>query len=969
MALITQRRTTSAESPSMDWLDALISTVGVVSTLTEAPLPWVSAATEVVLTLLKRIKSSLQNAEDLKDLACSIVDFVVLFRDSTIQHTGVSSDSSRENPFKQTCIEFTNTLTTILNELNTMKNRDKNWLKKYLKAESIGRKIARHKDSLRHIQDQLTTRAAVETGFYLPLIKDDLSSHRVEFREHFQELKSHIVGDYYRGQFRILKRGDLHLIQQHAVNREYVVEIQTTGLVSTQKLTKRQRRHRRFYGDFHVNLKESVECIVSVANVFEGRDKRVVRQYRGPESAAAHETQRFEQDLDFYEKTMHPNIAQVFAVLPDVHSIVFHDDTTVHLQDYLKNIPSSVDRFITEFRISLEEYFKTKPYSVVNTYHYLVERYDCLGFHSGQVSLAFGGSGISRVVDASYRKFIVGGLHRYPLDRIPIIENSDLFNKKMSTHVRPLSLLPMLYAAIEVVKDLAWERSHYIHLGAKPYETPLPGWGCIYTAIPNGVKKIAQLPLCHGPDINSRQRIRFRWYGGRMTRIRGWTRCEVLSPKEFSLIAHPVREPKTRADIILSQIHRLALLTGAHEDDLQYADHISFSLQYRRKRPRSDTTRLVGLAGTFMSENHDPMDGRTKERAYVFIRDVEINIYDDTSLLTTPELYWASDPEGVVRWTEEELTEYLAAWDLQTSDLILKAWYRSYCWDKEDLDALREAHQLCGLDPDSDEIAKALGHPILEVKPTFIPEDILAPRPDSEENEDVYRKNSGSNVETRPGTQNLQSSIVEVDDTEIIPVPMNRIASGNSSSQSPCASDNTSGAMMPEDQCTVLENAREPVESKQGADSSNHPIAEVLEANRYYKEVCEQNTATSNKASTAQDRLESCPPSDDVILDDPEVTQSEIGPLESSSPSVSSTEECPPPVASMEEVSASKTYGATEQICQSEIQASACRKLLKKLFLIFSPIFILGVLIGIIFTLAYHSPYLVIPKISVHVEF
>lgn len=133
-----------------------------------------------------------------------------------------------------------------------------------------------------------------------------------------------------------------------------------------------------------------------------------------------------------------------------------------------------------------------------------------------------------------------------------------------------------------------------------------------------------------------------------------------------------------------------------------------------------DTTESIGLAGTFLSENHYHMDGK-KQKAYIFIRDMEVDIYNDKSVLTVSEMYWSSDPTGRVRWTEEELGQYLAAWDLQTDDLRLRACCTSYGWEKEHLDVLREAHQLFGFNPDSDEMAKALGYPILEMKPTFIP--------------------------------------------------------------------------------------------------------------------------------------------------------------------------------------------------------------------------------------------------------
>ncbi|KAJ7735154.1 hypothetical protein B0H16DRAFT_133446 [Mycena metata] len=71
--------------------------------------------------------------------------------------------------------------------------------------------------------------------------------------------------------------------------------------------------------------------------------------------------------------------------------------------------------------------------------------------------------------------------------------------------------------------------------------------------------------------------------------------------------------------------------------------------------------------------------------------------------------YWSHDPFGVVRLSPEEAEE--AGFPLIT----LRLWVSGQCWDSIDYAELWKFHQAKGFAPDSQEIARYLGHPLYQL--------------------------------------------------------------------------------------------------------------------------------------------------------------------------------------------------------------------------------------------------------------
>lgn len=152
-------------------------------------------------------------------------------------------------------------------------------------------------------------------------------------------------------------------------------------------------------------------------------------------------------------------------------------------------------------------------------------------------------------------------------------------------------------------------------------------------------------------------------------------------------------------------------------------EQVDFWLKFRPRRKIDRAPDSLGLADTFMSQNEDDTGSRPK--VYVFVGDVTVDLRKDgTTTLTVPEIYWSSDPNGRARWSAEELGRYLDAWDLKPSDLTIEPGMTLSFWTPSHLSALHQMHKSCGFDPDSDEMAKAMGFPILELNPDYTPKII-----------------------------------------------------------------------------------------------------------------------------------------------------------------------------------------------------------------------------------------------------
>ncbi|KAJ7223410.1 hypothetical protein GGX14DRAFT_658087, partial [Mycena pura] len=86
-------------------------------------------------------------------------------------------------------------------------------------------------------------------------------------------------------------------------------------------------------------------------------------------------------------------------------------------------------------------------------------------------------------------------------------------------------------------------------------------------------------------------------------------------------------------------------------------------------------------------------------------------LLDDSTVLQHLDsvAYWSLDPAGIERLSAEDAKDL----GFPAIELKMKVW--GQYWDDSVYDGLREFHQAKGFDPDSQDVARQLGHPLYEV--------------------------------------------------------------------------------------------------------------------------------------------------------------------------------------------------------------------------------------------------------------
>ncbi|KAJ7724765.1 hypothetical protein B0H16DRAFT_1736513 [Mycena metata] len=120
-------------------------------------------------------------------------------------------------------------------------------------------------------------------------------------------------------------------------------------------------------------------------------------------------------------------------------------------------------------------------------------------------------------------------------------------------------------------------------------------------------------------------------------------------------------------------------------------------------------TKFVGftLWGTSMTDA--PTD-----QVYLFLFPPKVNFvagqFTATNLEDSKKYYWSLDPAGLDRLTHEVAEDF----GLPTLQFSVEVYWRR--WDRSDPDIIREFHAAKGFDPDSQDVAIAMGYPLVDVK-------------------------------------------------------------------------------------------------------------------------------------------------------------------------------------------------------------------------------------------------------------
>ncbi|KAF7340340.1 Reverse transcriptase-RNase H-integrase [Mycena venus] len=147
-------------------------------------------------------------------------------------------------------------------------------------------------------------------------------------------------------------------------------------------------------------------------------------------------------------------------------------------------------------------------------------------------------------------------------------------------------------------------------------------------------------------------------------------------------------------------------------------------------------TQLDGftLQGTFMTN-------APQHQVYLFLFPPQVELVDGQFIIMNPndseKYYWSFDPTGL-----EQLTHEMAE---DIGLLTPQFFVRVIGWkgDESTLDMIREFHAAKGFDPDSQDVAIAMGYPLVDIKDIQkrardLTGKHFADCPDDEDNEEIY---------------------------------------------------------------------------------------------------------------------------------------------------------------------------------------------------------------------------------------
>ncbi|KAJ7826352.1 hypothetical protein B0H13DRAFT_317606 [Mycena leptocephala] len=113
------------------------------------------------------------------------------------------------------------------------------------------------------------------------------------------------------------------------------------------------------------------------------------------------------------------------------------------------------------------------------------------------------------------------------------------------------------------------------------------------------------------------------------------------------------------------------------------------------------------LQGTFMADA--PTD-----KVYLFLFTPQVDIVDNLLTVTNPpdteKYYWAFDPAGLNRLTHGMAEDF----GLPTVEFSIDLWGGK--WDEHDYDMIREFHVAKGFDPYTQDVAIAMGYPLIDIE-------------------------------------------------------------------------------------------------------------------------------------------------------------------------------------------------------------------------------------------------------------
>jgi hypothetical protein len=108
------------------------------------------------------------------------------------------------------------------------------------------------------------------------------------------------------------------------------------------------------------------------------------------------------------------------------------------------------------------------------------------------------------------------------------------------------------------------------------------------------------------------------------------------------------------------------------------------------------------------------MAGAPTDKVYLFLFPPQVDVVDNLITVTNPpdteKYYWAFDPAGLNRLTHDVAEDFgLPTVEFSTELLGGR-------WEKRDYDMVRNFHIAKGFDPYTQDVAIAMGHPLIDIE-------------------------------------------------------------------------------------------------------------------------------------------------------------------------------------------------------------------------------------------------------------
>ncbi|KAK0438330.1 uncharacterized protein EV420DRAFT_1651475 [Desarmillaria tabescens] len=256
-----------------------------------APFPYIKGLANVAVVLLELLEKADKNNADLIHLSNSLSNTLVVVRDTVIAH----GESSAQH-FREFCVEVTNYLATVLNDLNSIKrSKYTRGIRQYLQTNDICDKIDEYKQRIRVTTE--TRFIASEVNDYSIAIEDALRTLRHDLYDIHEETRTRC--------------------RRRALYQDQIYEIMPCDISMKQEVFKHTHEHLM-----------SVDIIDYYSEVDTSASPKLVRVYRARRGSEVQAVKMLYDDLHQFLSLRHPNIPQLFGVCTSSSfpALIFHQN-------------------------------------------------------------------------------------------------------------------------------------------------------------------------------------------------------------------------------------------------------------------------------------------------------------------------------------------------------------------------------------------------------------------------------------------------------------------------------------------------------------------------------------------------------------------------------------------------------------------------------------------------------------------